>query len=628
MGLVTVPVRIGAWLLPGLLLACGESDPTAGETLEEESVEVTPAVEMPAFPTDLPTTRLRGRVIDTRTAQGLPELWVRLRRRGELSLAKTDERGYFFADRPVPEGKVSARVGFEPKEPWLEPGIFRLDHDGTVAEEMQHVLRVDTGPGYRLKFMTVPVRNPQRWKARLVERDAEGEERPWSWQTLRRGDLPWLRYPTVEFEPDPLYRARIELRLAGADRYSRAAVTRTTGVAEEPVVMELAQYAAFGGQVIDATGRPVVDAKISLFQLSGSALPVVATDWQSVYTLRSGAFFFEEGVEPGRYHLLVESAGRENVNLDLPIEEEGTSAYRIRLPEVPIAGVLSGVLRGGEAGAPPMALFSLRSIDGGGVRRWLHPLEKDPLWGNLTPEDGRLTFFFEDVPAGRLELSLFPLDGRAWEPRTVELDAPAEGLAFTCDDAAPQVTYHFEVHDAATGEPLEEFRAIFRAEGWWNPEGLLLAPGVPAAMVSPDSSFTWMVYQPGYRPRYGALPREVEGDVLSIPLELEPGWGAELWLRDARGGGDRPELDTWTTMARVHQAPPVSGEEIRADGVALGQSDANGVFRVSLDAEPRALEIGGAQWTVLDSTFFADRRIVSKDSGEYRSVVLWLRPVE
>jgi len=567
-------------------------------------------------------------VIDTRTAQGLPELWVRLRRRGELSLARTDERGYFFADRPLPVGKVSARVGFEPKDPWLEPQIFRLDHDDAVAGETQHVLRVETGPGYRLKFMSVPVRNPQRWKARLVERDAEGEERHWSWQTLRKGEPPWLRYPTVELEPDPRYRARIELRLDGADRFSRAPVKRTTGVAEEPVVLELAQYAAFGGQVIDATGRPVVDARVSLFQLSGSALPVVSTDWQSVYTLRNGAFFFEEGVEPGRYHLRVESAGREDVDLDLPIEEEGTSAYRIRLPEVPIAGAISGVLRGGEAGAPPMALLSLRSIDGGGVRRWLHPLERDPLWGNLTQEDDRLAFFFEDVPVGHLELSLFPLDGRAWAPRTVELDGPAEGLAFTCDDAAPPVTYHFEVEDAATGEPLEEFRAVFRADGWWNPEGLLLAPGVPAAKVSPDTSFTWMVYQPGYRPRYGELPGEVEASQLTICLELEPGWGAELWLRDARGGGDRPELDTWVTMARVHQAPPVGGVEILADGVALGRSDAEGVFRVSLDEEPRVLEIGDASWEVVDSTFFADGRIVSNDSGEYRCVVLWLRSVE
>lgn len=582
------------------------------------------------FPADLPADRLRGRVLDRRTAQGLPDLWVRLRRRGETSLVRTDERGYFFADRALPQGMVGARVGIDEWDPRLEPGLLRLEHDPATAAEVRHVLRVDAGPGYRLEFLPIEVRNPERWKARLVERDDRGSERAWSWRALRPGEPPWLRYETVEHEPDPRYSARIELRLEGGAPYSRAAVSRTIGVAEEPVRFVLSRLAAFGGEVIDPTGRPVVDARVSLRQLTGGTLPVVSDAWRSAYTLRSGVFLFEHGVEPGRYRVRVASAGREDVDFILDLEEEGITGYRIRLKEVPIAGAVSGELRTDGAGGTPLALLSLRSTDGGGVGRWLHPLEKEPLWGSLTAEEARLSFTFEDLPVGRYELELFSLDGRPWEPRALELEAPATGLSFTAGEGAPPVAYSFDVRDRATGEALSECRVVFRAPGWWNPEGLLLAPGSVAARVSPETGLTWMVYQPGFRPSYGDLPHAVEGAALEIPVELERGWGAELWLRDVGGGADRPELDTWATMALVHQASPVPGVPVRGDGVVLGVSDGSGVVRVSLEAAPGRLEVGGAEWEAIDSAFFAGGRLLpGSDTGgatrEYRSVPIWLR---
>jgi len=614
-----------------LALACGERSPAPTGRPTESAVE-TPLraeAEEPSFPADLPADRLRGRVLDRRTAQGLPDLWVRLRRRGETSLVRTDERGYFFADRALPKGMVSARVGIDEWDPSLESSPIRLEHDPAAAAEVRHVLRVDAGPGYRLEFLPIEVRNPERWKARLVERDDRGDERAWSWRSLRPGELPWLRYEGVEHEPDPRYSARIELRLEGGDRYSRAAVRRTIGVAEEPVRFVLCRLAAFGGEVIDPTGRPVVDARIALRQLTGRTLPVGSDAWQRAYTRRSGVFLFEHGVEPGRYRVRVASAGREDVDFTLDLEEEGISGYRIRLKEVPIAGAVSGELRTDGAGGTPVALLSLRSTDGSGVARWLHPKEEEPLWGSLTAEEARLSFTFEDVPVGRYELALFPLDGRPWQPRALELEAPATGLSFTAGEGAPPVAYSFDVRDRGTGEGLPEFRAVFRAPGWWNPEGLRLSPGVAAA-IPPDTGLTWMVYQPGFRPSYGELPREVEGTALAIPVELEPGWGAELWLRDVGGGGDRPELDTWATMARVHLAPPVRGVPVLADGVVLGASDESGVVRVSLGAEPGRLEVGGAEWEAIDSAFFAGGRILSAgETGgatwEYRSVPSWLR---
>ena len=84
---------------------------------------------------------LRGRVIDTRTAQGIRELWVRLRPLGEDGVitaegvtttdvvTTTDERGNFAADAQLPEGPIGASVGLGPEGPWLEPATFQLEHD-------------------------------------------------------------------------------------------------------------------------------------------------------------------------------------------------------------------------------------------------------------------------------------------------------------------------------------------------------------------------------------------------------------------------------------------------------------------------------------------------------------------
>ena len=55
------------------------------------------------------------------------------------------------------------------------------------------------------------------------------------------------------------------------------------------------------------------------------------------------------------------------------------------------------MLAAGRAGAPPLALLSLRSLDEGGVGRWLHPLEDSAQFhrwaeeintGPLNPEVG------------------------------------------------------------------------------------------------------------------------------------------------------------------------------------------------------------------------------------------------
>jgi hypothetical protein len=617
------------------LSACAEEEPPAEvEPIvliqSVESVESVEEAPIPAPFADTPADRLRGRVIDTRTAQGIPDVWVRLRRRGEESLVRSDSEGFYFADRPLPEGKVSARVGLDRRGAWWMPSQARLEHAPASASAVHHVLRVESGPSYSLDFLVNAPTHAERWQARLVERDGEGGERVWSWQVLRTGTFPMLRYHSVEHEPDPRFRPRIELRQDGGDWFSRAPVTRTVGIAEHPIDMELVQYAAFGGSVVDAEDRPLADIAITLGQLSGDLLPMVSAALVTTYTSRGGDFFFEEGVEPGRYHLQVWRGDRLEVNFAIDIGVEGNDGYRVRLPAMPIAGAIHGILRGSGGAAPPSAILSLRSIPDGTVRRWLHAMETDPRWGSMTREEDRTTFFFDDLPPGRFELSLFPLDGASYRPTSMEVSAPLSNVVFERIDSGSPVTWFFDVRDAESGEVLEEFRVVYRTAGWWNPEGLLLNAGAVAAQLPSDTPTTWIIYQPGYLPRYGSFaegPRDLEAR--TIRLELERGWGAELFLRDAQGGGDRPELDTWTTMARVHQAPPVAGVEIRADGVSLGKSDEQGVFRVELEAEPDRLEIGGAEWKAIDSTWFRDGRIVSAErsgakGGEYRSVVVWM----
>ncbi|MCB9915334.1 MAG: hypothetical protein H6828_09315 [Planctomycetes bacterium] len=490
-----------------------------------------------------------------------------------------------------------------------------------------HVLEVDVGPAVALRLGRAGS-SPERWEARLVERDAAGRDRAWSWRRLVPGELPLLRYPTREFAPDPAWHARVEVRLVEGDWFGRAPVRSTAGVAPLEVPVRLVQYAAFGGLVQDAAGRAVVGARVRVRQESGDALPLYAAPWREQVTDADGSFAFDQQLEPGQYHLRLLSEGRAPVDLDVALEEGGLEGYVLEVREVDATHALVGEVRPHGAAAPALIL-GLRSADGS-VERVLHPLQ-DPARarasGAVVTSDGALRFRFEALPAGRYELVLFALDGLPYAPSAQTVEVPGDPLVIAAVAAGTPEVFAFDVRGAEGGPPIEHYHALFRAPGWWTPGAHGLAPGQPVAALAPDAPVTWMAWAHGYRPAYGdagAFAPDEAGGPRRAALVLEPGWGAELYLREAGPAGAPDDADAYEQIALARLRPPVPGVEVWADGALAGTSDAAGLVRLSLAAKPARLELRKPGWRALDTATFADGVLVETPPEEQRCAVLWM----
>ncbi|MEQ1891879.1 MAG: carboxypeptidase-like regulatory domain-containing protein, partial [Planctomycetota bacterium] len=195
--------------------------------------------------------------------------------------------------------------------------------------------------------------------------------------------------------------------------------------------------------------------------------------------------------------------------------------------------------------------------------------------------DYEAAFSFEDVPVGRYELRLDPLDNRRWSALTLEVSAPATGVDFWCEDEAATFELAFRVLAARTDAPLESPWTIVwmgdpaadrRLDTNWESGTYLGVPeGVP---------MRWLVSAPDCRPVWGdETAFTSEGATRVAEVRLEPGWGQRFVV--THGGKE-----------------PLPGVEVRIDGESAGRTDSNGVLFVERDAKPATLEFVLEGWHV------------------------------
>lgn len=622
-----------AWLLAA---ACGggaeelsSAEPRAtGAPDVARVVESAELVQLPAQVESAEPATLRGRVLDRSTGQGVAQLWVELTAEGHLATLRTDAEGYFQLATPVPAGRVRARVSLAPHGERVGSRPVRFEHDPAVGAQEVHVLRVDMGPSLALRFGEAAGIAPERFEARLVERGPGGADREWSWRRLVSGELPLLRYTSVEFPPSPSFHARVELRLVDGDWFGRAPVRSTSTVELQEVPVRLVQYAAFGGVVVDEQGAGVPQALVLLRQEAGEALPAYARDWRRARTGAGGAFLFAQELEPGRHHLRVLAEGRSPINLDLKIEEGGLTGYELRIPTVATSESLSGVVRASPGEAGPAVVLSLRSEDGS-VERVLHALRQPSDLARealgVSPE-GDLHFTFTELPAGTYELAVFALDGRRYSPEPLSCEVPGERIELRAEPVSATQLVAFDVEGADSGPVLESYEVVFRSQDWWNPEGHRLLPGSPLAELPRESSVTWMLSAPGYRPVYGTRASFVPGVGPDAPdralIELHRGWGVELWLKEAGPRGIPEPDNTFDELGIVRARRGLEGVRVFADGVDVGVSDARGVVRLTLASEPEELTFDAPGFQALQSESFEGGRLLGTDLSR----VVWFAP--
>lgn len=494
-------------------------------------------------------------------------------------------------------------------------------------------LRAAAAPGeaqglsFELDFLDAAQDEPERWEARLVERNGRGSFRTWSWQVLQPGPWPRLVYPRTEHEPDSDFAAQVELRLRERDWFARAPVSSTRGDRSGPVRLELVQYAGFGGVLLDVEGQAVADAQLWLWQATGSEVPLLYDGLRAAWSDEQGRFQYSARLEPGSYHLRVLSEGRADVQLDVELESGEIEGYELRLAGVEATEQLAVAIVGGDPSAPPEVIVSLRSLDDNAVRRTLHTRQEATRQGFVEVVGSGCAMLFAELPAGRYEVAAFGVDGWRYAPALVEIELPfdAEGLSLVTLGAAPR-ELHLRVRDER-GEPLARPWLRLAGERWWFPEASLVRDGESSGRIAAGAAADrWMVFAEGYRPAHGSLAEPGDEPVEAV---LRPGWGCELLLRDASAGLPRPDLDSWQQAAWIFQAQPLGGVTVLADGVPIGRSDATGRVRLALDAAPRRLEFDKPGWRVLDA-----RAAGGEGGGEAAALaragaaVLWFRPAE
>jgi hypothetical protein len=553
-----------------------------------------------------------GRVVDARTGEGVPEIDVALAS-GETKVnARTDAAGWFGLEATdAISGSCSIHLA-DDSVPLLAQTL------DPAVDPLPWVLEVPIGPTYPLQFVD-PMRGRAE-RARLVEsaRD-EGvagellvlsdeiaiapedapEDRVWTWRTVRPGPLPWIRYPSVEHEPEGRLGKRIEADSGGAWHHGLA--LDTVGI-QRPVALHFVEgRMTISGWVLDEKDDPVAGAFVLLLPPAETAASSV---WYEARSAPAGSFTFAE-VPRRHWRIFVWSLGAALVDEYVP-QDPSPKPIVVRMFEGNIARSQESPLGARLASGKAVVLIEMTDC-APFARKWLLP----PM--HLPPP--RCLWIESFVGIG----APLPLGGAA-DPN----DSFFFGLERRRANPAAEGTFlRIEAVDGPTGVPLDG------AEVHFGPSGDLVTRRASEGPwpFREESRLEWMVARPGCASAFGnehSFATEDEARVARATLW--PGWGAALYFRagppaevaHAPDSGITPELTT--DVVGVLTAAPIPGVEVHADGVAIETSDELGAVHLALDHAPLRLTLVRRHWRLTGL-----ERLTVPGSAALRYVV-WLEP--
>jgi hypothetical protein len=608
-----------------------ESSPASADRAAplEEAAELVPSLEperaalpraaerraaepTPVDPSELAPTS-RGRLVDELTLEPISDALVVTSKNNDW----TDDKGWFdtgdvldgLADLMVVNVSRGTARHEIPRERWTR-----------LARGWQIPLAI--GPTYRLRVHGVEDAHWDEWLGRLAQEDHANER----WLGLRSGLPPFLRFeePPRGLAPDaPTW---LELRSQDGRYEGRAEVTCMRGV--QVVEVDCRARPAVRGFVRDQDGKPRGGILIEAVQISATAVERVGgmTGADGNYLLSAA--------EPGRMQLVFlppDSRQRERLALDVP--PGLTQAPDVVIAPQEPAGSIGGTL---VSRGHPRLLDSvrLRARDGSGYELWVTPALDQGAYRATRSAEGSaafavprtvaenepwtVAFRFQNVPAGRYELTVVASDGQSWSPSVLMVEPPAEGLVFELEAVLPALAYFLEARDAETGAPLENVHvSIHDAEGLLHRDESL-ARREPLLELARPVAFEWSAVAPGYRAARGS-ERDFQGDGArrTATIALHRGFSARLrfldWSRSASGG--RWSHGPWTEWS----APGPTGVQVLADGALVATSDEIGLATLDLDAAPSRIEPRLPGWRVLESPDLAVGKLAAR-----LEAVIWM----
>jgi len=597
-----------------------EDEDLTKRRVEGESPE--PAPRQPSRAQD--AAAFHGRVVDVAT--GEPVAFAHLVA-GALE-APVDGEGRWRCAAPLPDHVD--QIEFHNREHGTH--IRTVRRDELEEDEGGWLARIAIGPTYRLHIVDTSLAPAEEWQARLVEIAESGRETRGSWIELfppPAGGLPFLRYDNP-WEPNaPGSAFRVDVRDSTATRRGASERLATAiGIYPGPVSVAVDSLLTTAtGRVVDVTDEPIQRARVSMapggFAVFADGSTEEAERWPTEYTEADGNYEFR-GLTPGVYRVLVRPRRGETPQSrteDLPPGEIQLDDFVFDVQEG--AGMIEGVLKSRRGSDfEHDEIVRLRAVDG----REFEILDISSSGGRIQApfrrsvraqgNEGEHVFEFNEVPAGQYELSVVAQDGYKWTPRVAKAEPPDDELVFWREDDVPLRSYFLQVFDAKTGERIERFTVQHQIGTTWNAKAPELAFGDSIGPFPAKSNLRWTVHAEGYAPRWGS-PRDA-GSTGEVRIELRPGFGYKLILRDLGHGFDSDDPDGRLAAAT---RPPVEGAEIWLGDLFTGTSHADGTVPMTgaLNRdEPITIKKPG--WRVVGSRQFREGRI----HGPARDVVVWM----
>jgi hypothetical protein len=517
-----------------------------------------------------------GTLLDAVTSEPLPDYTFELtdsaRRKVRVT---TDARGGFQSAKPLVPGPLEARWFEASREP-VPVGELRIGANG-VAEPL--ALRVASGPTYRVAL--TPAEAPPLAEHAFVLTLDEG--RGSARGRAVAGDEPRVRFGPFAAGTDVSGRAQIAATSSDGIWVGSRGVAAGLGLRNGVVEIPLKALAVLEVRVVDPSGSA----------LAGAVVTWSGTESEKTRESSTGA--------DGRAVLqrVGPEAGVVNVRLvrwrDLEAPVVLTAGERrvetLTLAPAPSAGSIRGLVTSDTGLYDARLSFRLVPRDDGQGAR---PLTAKVAWE--TDAGARTgSFRFDDLPPGRWRLNVVEDDWYEWEPRSMEVEAPLDGLHFRVHDAVPVCDLRFEPQEAwggSFGEPYEVRIASggeVRAFDWKG--GTTVVTAFPV-----DKALRWRVDARGRASAFGDWS------------DLAPLLAADG--REQRGA--RPHLAKgWAQLYRVVRSDnKKAAPDVLAlvDGREAGRTDASGRIELRAPSTPQSVTFRFKDWRLKDRVSVAPPR--------------------
>lgn len=488
------------------------------------------------------TTRIHGRVVDELDdGRPLPEFALYLgNREGNEEWLVTDAEGRFESRRTYAEGPVdvllrdrlphSVAIGGM-LSPGRGEGDVTLEH--TVTDDEPVEIAVRSGPTFRLELELDAGVSPSDVVGELRPDPPEEDPSKGLYAPVHPGPPPWIR-----FEWDGYCVGAREAHLQFGTRdglwWGTVAIDPPHGFAAEPVRVRLDPVGCLVGTILLDGDRRAYSVNVHAVDEEGGVGRRVRFQLAGVWDENLAVLRRTAGIAPRRARIAPDGT-------EVPQGAAIPSGSRDRI----VATVyMVPYLQPGR--------YWVR-VQGSARRVVAEPALVVVTAGAVTRCDFRI-----DPKRPKS-----PLASGSVPPRAYESHASAPPV--------PVVRLRFVVTDAETKQPLVTFdwrASSLEGDDSWDENVRELELERPL-----DSHLEWVIDHPSYQPYWGSrLPGPAAGPTETIEVELSPGWGTEVWVRDQ------------------HERP-VAGAGVLLDGTPAGETGPDGTLRVARSQRPRHMAV-------------------------------------